>query len=281
MRAVNAGLRRPLIPRVSIRWTVGDVSLEGFQALRLSTWGAHRIFGDAARYVVCVNTVGLETARERTGDVPAEVEWLDVTGAVPDWVRRAFGRGMGEGVAWKLAPVRLFPDAFEIALDNDCILWRMPAAMDEWIRSGRGHLLAEDVRPCFGRFADACGPAPRNTGIRGVAPGFDLERALQRVVPESGGPLSSELDEQGLQVAALSDGDLKVVSTRQVSICSPFPPHARDLGQCGAHFVGLNARHVPWSYEGRPGHEVIRAHWAQRRADVAARVESLKTSGTG
>jgi hypothetical protein len=30
---------------LGIRWTLGDVSAEGFDALRLSILGAHRIFG--------------------------------------------------------------------------------------------------------------------------------------------------------------------------------------------------------------------------------------------
>ena len=62
---------------------------------------------------------------------------------------------MAEGVAWKLAPPRLFPEACELSLDNDCMLWQMPEAIHAWLGDGDPArcLLAEDVRPAFGRFA--------------------------------------------------------------------------------------------------------------------------------
>jgi hypothetical protein len=43
--------------RLGVRWTVGDASPRGFEALRLSIWGAGRLFGTATTYVVCVNGI--------------------------------------------------------------------------------------------------------------------------------------------------------------------------------------------------------------------------------
>ena len=60
---------------LGVRWTIGDVSDEGFAALQLSIWGAWRVFGPAAAYRVYVNTVPLGEARARTGRVPRPVEW--------------------------------------------------------------------------------------------------------------------------------------------------------------------------------------------------------------
>ena len=98
-----------------------------------------------------------------------------------------------------------------------------------------------------------------NSGIRGLQPGFDLDAALRAALAtrrsRSGAPLKldSELDEQGLQVAALSLAmPLRLVTLREVTICSPFHPHLPQLGECGAHFVGLNARHLPWDCYDRP-----------------------------
>ena len=51
----------------------------------------------------------------------------------------------------------------------------------------------------------------------------------------------------------------------EVTICSPFWPHLPHLGRCGAHFVGTNARHIPWNYYDRPADEVIAEHWARHR----------------
>lgn len=261
--------------RLGVRWTIGDVSPAGFEALRLSIWGAWRLFGGGAdvAYAVCVNSVPVERARALAGALPPGVTWIPVERAIPPWLAPHLDRGMAEGVAWKLLPLQVFPDRHELSLDNDCILWDLPPAIKAWRAAQDACLLAEDVRACFGRFAPLCGAAPRNSGIRGLPPGFDLARRLKELLGRSPGPLTSELDEQGLQVAALSaDRPPLVVRTVEVTICSPFPPHEPHLGRAGAHFVGLNARSLGWSFEGRPAEERRLAHWRALVPEVCARV---------
>lgn len=261
---------------VGIRWTIGDVSDDGFEALRLSLWGARRLFGAEALYTVCVNSVPVDEARRRVGAAPAEIDWRAVTAAdLPSFLRDHLDADMAEGVGWKFAPLQVFPDRFELALDNDCILWSTPEAIRRWLAgTGAKGVIAEDVRRCFGRFAHLCPDAPRNSGIRGLPPHFDLADALRAILAAAAAPLTSELDEQGLQVAAttrlLGAG---IVGVDEVSICSPFPPHRSELGRCGAHFVGLNARSLPWHLDGRPASEYVRAHWRRRRRQIYERLE--------
>jgi hypothetical protein len=259
---------------VGVRWTVGDVSDRGFEALRLSIAGAVRIFGPAARYAVAVNTIDPATARRRTGPVPDAVKWVAVgPDDLPSRLRPHLDGGMAEGVAWKLAPLRLFPDRWELSLDNDCILWALPPSLERWLAgpADRSLAIAADVRAMFGVFTDACGPEPRNTGIRGLPPEFDLEAALLATVGDV--RLATELDEQGLQVAAfLAHGDVTTVSTDEVTIASPFHPHQEHLGTHGAHFVGLNARTIPWEYYGRPATEVEAEFWARHRPALRGKV---------
>lgn len=260
--------------RLGVRWTIGDVSAYGFDVLRLSIWGAHRIFGERARYVVSVNTIDLGEARRRTGELPAGIEWRQVTrDDVPAWALARVDGAMAQGVFWKLAPLTIFPGMHELALDNDCVLFDMPDAMARWLDDDRSCLIAADVRSCFGRFAALSGDEPRNSGIRGTPPGFDLAGALRRTLASVSGTLDSELDEQGLQVAALTRACLThVVGTDDVSICSPFPPHQHNLGRCGAHFVGLNARSLGWTYEGRAGEQYVREHFDRQRTRLEALV---------
>jgi len=165
------------------------------------------------------------------------VEWRAVGPDDLTSLRPYLDAGLAEGVAWKLAPLRVFPDRHELAFDNDCILWSEPATVAAWRRTDRC-LLAADAAPAFGRFASICGPEPRNSGIRGLPPGYDLGVALTAVLAAHPGPLATELDEQGLQIVALADA--MVVPLGDVSISSPFPPHSDGMGRCGAHFVGLN-----------------------------------------
>jgi hypothetical protein len=258
---------------LSIRWTIGDVSDYGFSALQLSLWGAWQIFGAGANYQVCVNTVPLAAARERTGEVPSSEGWRDVTGDCPVFLQRYFDRCKAEGVGWKFAPLRVSPDSLELALDNDCILWNMPAAIRRWLDTPGSFLFAEDVRPCFGQFNDICGTDPRNSGIRGLPPGFDLKQAFLQLLREHPVSLRSELDEQGLQTAVLQGHDPFIVSAEEVTICSPFPPHAPHVGTCGVHFVGLNAKSLPWEYNGRPGVEYIREHWSAHLPAIREKIK--------
>lgn len=148
----------------------------------------------------------------------------------------------------------------------------MPAALRRWAGEPGRHtrVLAEDVRSCFGQFTALCGGQPRNSGIRALPPRFDLEGRMRTVLSRVPAVMSSELDEQGLQVAALSlDGDPDLVRLEEVSICSPFRPHLPEPGRCGAHFVGLNARSLPWAYYDRPAVECIQEHWAKWEPVVA------------
>lgn len=267
----------------AVRWTIGDVSPWGFEALRLSLWGAWKVFGPDARYVVCVNSLPRERAQSLTGAAPPGVEWRDASGELPEFLRRHLDANLAEGMGWKFAPLRVAPDAYELALDNDCILWAPPRAIRAWFEPGneRRAVLAEDVRRMFGVFSDLCGPEPRNGGIRGLPPGFDFGRTLQAILKQHPVVLSSELDEQGLQAAALARlGEPLVVRVEEVTICSPFPPHRPHLGTCGAHFAGLNAKQLPWDYEGRPAVELIREHWARRRTEIERRVGLPRAAAT-
>jgi hypothetical protein len=260
--------------RLGVRWTIGDVSGDGFRALGLSIASARRAFGPDAGLAVCVNTVPVQEARERVGEVGGEVAWhRSVRGNIPGFLRARLDAGMAEGVGWKFAPLRVFPGWHELSLDNDCILWEAPRAVREWLADPRPTFVAAaDVRSCFGQFASLCGPEPLNSGIRGLPPGFDLGAALEQLLEENPVTLRSELDEQGMQMAVLRRcGPVRVVSVEEVSICSPFPPHVPGLGRCGAHFVGLNARQLPWSMDGRPASEITSAHFARHLPELRAR----------
>lgn len=58
---------------------------------------------------------------------------MDVSAALPDWLRDTYlSHVLAEGMAWKFAPLRMFPDCLELMLDNDVILWDIPKAMQEW-----------------------------------------------------------------------------------------------------------------------------------------------------
>lgn len=261
---------------LAVRWTIGDVQLRGFEMLRLSISCAVLLFGPSTTYLVCVNTISLDEARARTGPVPPCVEWRHVTASdLPASLLEFFDSSLIEGMGWKLAPVRAFPHQHELTLDNDCILWDVPSGMRQWLESDHSGLLAEDADRCLGSFDSLVGPGAFNAGIRGLPPGYDFEAALkfvlQSVAGRAGSPskIIAEIEEQGLQVAAMFRlSPLYLVSRAEVSICSPFWPKSPELGTCGAHFTGMNARHIPWNYYDRPADDWLADHWRRHRPEL-------------
>jgi len=269
------------VKAIALRWTIGDVSERGFEALRLAVWGAHRMFGARATYAVCVNSIPLAAAKRRAGALPDGCVWRDVTRDVPPSLSAHLDGAMAEGVAWKLAPPRLFADRHELCFDNDCVLWSLPEVIERWLDDDGGAcLLAEDVRRAYGRFAPDCGARACNAGIRGLPPGFDFAGALAAVLRARPVRLTSELDEQGLQVAALSLGAAPfVVPLGDVTICSPFPPHLPDLGRCGAHFCGLNARDAAAQTGDLRAPDLLIGHWERHRPALYAKVGLVGADG--
>ena len=264
-----------MAPRLGIRWTVGRVNPAGYEALRLSIHGAMQLFGKAAEYRVYVNTISIDEAKSRVGYTRPGLQWERSEGLVPEVLRDHLDAEMAEGVAWKLTPLRAFADRHELSLDNDVILWRVPVAIEQWLVSGdpAASVIGADTTAAFGKFADLCGPEPRNSGIRGLGPALDFEAAVANVLRLRPGSLESELDEQGLQVAALKlSGKPFVVEITDVTICSPFYPHSPELGHSGAHFVGLNTRLLPWLYYGRRANDVRHEHWMNRRQEIYRRL---------
>jgi len=56
-----------------------------------------------------------------------------------------------------------------------------------------------------------------------------------------------------------------LVRNAEVSLCSPFWPRSPHFGTCGAHFVGMNAPHIPWNYYDRPADLWLDEHWQKVR----------------
>ena len=266
-------------PRIGLRWTIGNARPRSFELLRLSIGCAFRLFGPGALYRVCVNGISAEDAVSRAGDLPVPVEWQHTSAHdLPDFLRPLFDAAMAEGVGWKLAPLQSFPGRHELALDNDCLLWALPEGMRRFLETNDRCLIAEDVDRCLGIFDALCPPGHQNSGIRGLPPGFDFAGALQSVLAQAQSSavaplqLTSELDEQGLQAAAVSLAHpAERVRVDEVSICSPFWPRSTELGTCGAHFVGMNAVHLPWNYFDRTADACMDELWHRHRPTLYQR----------
>ena len=262
--------------RPGIRWTIDNPSQNGWEALRYSITGAWKLFGTNADYAISVNLVPIKRAQALAGDLPCAVQWHDSSYELPSFLQPHMSAGMAEGAGWKFAPLRLFPHQPELSLDNDCILWELPDSLKDWLAQPVGStrcLLMEDISHALGKFAHLGGPIPLNAGIRGFPPAWDFGQSLREVLAENPVPLETEQDEQGLGIAALTrSAEPFIIRSNEVTICSPFPPHVQHLGTCGAHFVGLNAKEIPWNLNGRSATEAISELWAKHRAEILQRI---------
>lgn len=277
---------------IALRWNIGDVSLEGFEALRLSIWGAYKVFGPNAVYAVGVSSIPIATAKLRVGIVPDQVRFYDVTGDVPWSILDRLDPDSAERLAWKFAAPRMFPERHEIVFDNECILWTMPQALRGWLESSStACLVAQDDRPRFGAFASDCGTEPIHAGLRGLPPGFDLVAALDAALASRPVVLISDLDEHGLHIAALSrNGRPRAIPLEEVSICSPFANGGANgakggatggatgglsgskLGECGALFVDLNGCDHGPGIQDAPGPDGICEHWRSVRHEIYEKI---------
>jgi hypothetical protein len=110
-----------------------------------------------------------------------------------------------------------------------------------------------------------------------LPPGLPYEELLRKRLSDSALVLQSELDEQGLQAATLGQLFLDLVGNDDVTICSAFPMHQHHLGRCGAHFVGLNQKWLPYIIDGAPAHEAIRGNFESFRSTIEGRIAALKS----
>ncbi|NUP14178.1 MAG: hypothetical protein HOW73_49725 [Polyangiaceae bacterium] len=226
---------------VAFRWNIGDVSLEGYEALRLSVWGAFNTFGPRASYVIGVGTIPVETARLRIGTLPRECRLHAESLALPAFLEGHLSGPLAERVMWKLAP-RMFPDRFEVMISNECILWSMPRAMRTWLESLEGgYLVAQNSR----------------VGLRGLPPGVDPRSDLQSSLAKMVELPPSQLDEDALFNALSWRKRPHLIDLEDVNVYSPST--LRRLGRCGSHFSGLNA-----SIDARAAWRIVRRDLHER-----------------
>jgi hypothetical protein len=245
-----------------IRWTIGDGSARAFDCLSLSISGARRLFGPAADYVVCVNTIPVDEARRRLGNWPAELCFAQCGYRyVPAWMRDHIDPRCGHSAVWRLAPVRVAPACLELSLDGDVILWRIPPAIEEWISDEAGCVTAQSSRRPLGKFAGFCGERSCDAAVRALPPGFAYEASLRRLIAEHPVLLDCEDDEYGLQAAALErQHGMRHVTAQEVRLCAPFAAAAPELGSHGAHFPGIGDKSDPqeWARSWERNREAVR-----------------------
>lgn len=212
-----------------VRWTVGNVSEQGIQCLKLSVKNVINLYGrDGFRYFVCHNGI----SKAKLGDI-AGVELLD---------QERFSDSLPippSGVSWKLYPPRLDMDAREVFIDNDLVLYKK---MD-FERMPNGCFMSEAIMKSYGSFESRIeSPVNMNSGFFGIPPGFDFGSELSMTIREFEVDwLDSYFEEQGAVAYVLHKKPHWVAMMDEIAI---FGLHddfkILKFGSCATHFIGLN-----------------------------------------
>lgn len=213
-----------------LRWTVGPVSPLGFEILAHSVHCFKAINNDFD-LMICHNQLNNSQLDF--------LKTLDVDLYCQDDYQHKFVFPP-KSCGWKLYPPRLRPDAHEIIMDNDLVLFT-----DQFLRdfvTGDSFLITEALARRLGAFAKYV-PAEikMNTGLIGLPPGFDFESEISAIQIKSGQKqFESFFDEQGLVTAIISKYKYTLIALDKIWVCAdqfrktPF----------GAHFVKANRGYV-------------------------------------
>jgi len=174
-----------------VRWTIGNVSSIGWDALKISVNNARKIWGDRVDYVVTYN--GLPESYSRIKDVSATF----IKVAVSDSVFGEFG-GQAPGQqksGWVFCPLQVDTRRKQITFDNDVILVKSNALLDEFLFGCVEFLFNEhwvyDDKPkrtrrnyCFKRLSDWVPNHVKRLNAQMGLPGFDCAELLLEAVRE-------------------------------------------------------------------------------------------------
>lgn len=207
-----------------VRWVVGPSSQEGLSCLRQSISLFRSLYGDRFDYALCYNN------RDPSGldfGIPL-VNQHDHINSLPL---------MPQGPSWKLFPGRLRPEAHEIILDNDLLLYRKPDALKLFLNSDRIFLASVAAKRNYGQFDDLVWPSdqPLNSGIIGMPPGYKFTQDMLNTLDQRPIDHWTHFCEQGLVATLFLRKTCLLID---IPVCVPWNPFT--LGHDGMHFVGLN-----------------------------------------
>jgi len=220
------------MPKTIVRWTVGDVSEQGFACLRLSVNKIIEMYGhDEFRYFVCHNGI----SKKRLNSLP-KVNLVD---------QEKFADSLPippSGVSWKLYPPRLDMEAREVFIDNDLVLY----AKINFERISLGCFISEAMYRLYGSFNPRINsPINMNSGFFGVPPGFDFHSELSGTIIKFGIDWQScYFEEQGAVAYVLHKNPHWIVRMNEITVFNPDQepdPERLKLAKYGAHFTGLNS----------------------------------------
>jgi len=234
--------------RLVIRWTFGEnrarpLSPQALDMLEMSIKFAKLLF-PKARFIVCYNNLKQTTLNALMKIVSETgVEAKDVTNLLPSYLARTDVKNSW----WKYAIPRLDEKAYEILMDNDVVLWRIPPTLERAIKEQALVALTDAAGQYYGDFHDLVmnlNPKLKlNAGLLGMPPSFKVDFGLiQRVKLRD-----FFHSEQGFTALnfLLYNGKKYLIPLEEVVQLNiiKVPPEELIARYCGGHFAGCSYAH--------------------------------------
>ncbi len=230
-----------------IRWTFGETkerptSLQAFDLLETSIRFANLLFPEAEKILVISHIIypnSFEKIKEIARNTGTDL--LEVPNTWDNNEKNSF---------LKYIPARINPDKYELFLDADVILWKIPETLKQWIKQSDAFLVNSDRNGNYYGVYQNVFPSDLklNAGILGFPPGFQIELPDVEKLPEK------FHSEQGFVLSELLHSQKKLFVLRKKEI---FQSNAKEYINTkyknltedftGAHFCGtLYAHYFHW-----------------------------------
>jgi len=216
-----------------VRWTIGDVSKEGFLILHYSIKSFIDLYKDQFDYFVCYNNIE-ESKLSKIKKFP--VTFINQI----NYINEIKIKPILNNPCWKLYPPRLDLKRHEIFVDNDLIVYKKIPVIDKFLKEKDLLFISEAIMRSYGNFSDYITiPENLNTGIFGLYPNFDFKIKINNIIKNKKViTWKNHLDEQGLVSLIFQDYNFELIDLNQIYVC--HKNFNLKKGKYGVHFVGLN-----------------------------------------
>jgi len=172
------------------RWTIGDTRPEGIDVFKDAVWQTQRALGvNTFDWVVCSNAkqnkATIKQIAHRFNLKFHEPSWDEFPQILAKFVPSIYdinadaGSPSGrQGSFWKFCPPRLNKNVHEIIADNDLIICKPIAEIEQFLSDNKTLLLEEDVH-CHGKYYHHFNDKEKyNSGLLGMPPNLDFEAKI-------------------------------------------------------------------------------------------------------
>ena len=216
-----------------VRWTIGDVSKEGFVTLYHSVKNFINLYKDNFEYFICYNNI-----TEKQLNIVKNFPIVFIN--QHNYINELKLNPICGNPCWKLYPPRLDLNRHEIFIDNDLIIYKKIPIIDNFLNKNNLLFISEAIMRSYGNFLKYITISENlNTGIFGLYPNFDFKLKINNIIEDKKIiKWSNHLDEQGLVSLIFQNYNFELIDLNQIYVC--HKSFKLKKGKYGIHFVGLN-----------------------------------------